>query len=297
MGLSEKRSQRWRPAVVAVASAVWLLFGATASATADFCESQMIRDYTTVLKHLPAIPPPPLDEQLDFAPAQVFLGHPSSGPLQVGRGERRFALTFGPFRRGRLRQSSSRLAGDLTLSEARPPGATYRPPANDRKAREAVACRRLRLRDLGETGGLPARNRLREPRGRTPGPIRRILPGAATEPRCRTRPRRHHVSSRRHRAGVPAQPRGRDPQLRAVQDDRIQRRGHLDHAAGAIPPRPGPRDRPGHRTGGDDFLLEDDDPNRCRARRLPLRDGDRTLEQGALGGSPLDLGAEFTVVE
>ncbi|HEY6145150.1 MAG TPA: hypothetical protein VIV13_02660 [Solirubrobacterales bacterium] len=57
----------------------------------------MIRDYTRVLERLPAIPPPPLDERLDFAPAQVVLNHRSSGLLQLGHEERGFALAFGPF--------------------------------------------------------------------------------------------------------------------------------------------------------------------------------------------------------
>jgi hypothetical protein len=142
--------------VVPVASAVWLLFGATASATADFCESQTIRDYTRVLERLPAIPSPPLDEQLNFAPAQVFLGHRASDPLQVGREERGFALTFGPSEEGG--STSRRLDWQVTsrLAKLDRRGRRIGPP---RKIERHV--QRLRAVDFGfEVPGKPAIYRL-----------------------------------------------------------------------------------------------------------------------------------------
>lgn len=111
MGARGKRARRWRPAAVALVSAAWLLIGATASATADFCDSQVIRDYTKVLKRLPAIPPPPLDERLDFAPPQIYLNDHGSGPLQVGPGKQGFELIFGPSEEG---AASRRVGWEVT---------------------------------------------------------------------------------------------------------------------------------------------------------------------------------------
>lgn len=76
-------------ALALVTSCLWL---GVASAKADYCASQMVRDYTKVLKQLPAIPPPPLDEHPDFAPAQVYLWGQGRGPLQVGPATRGFDL-------------------------------------------------------------------------------------------------------------------------------------------------------------------------------------------------------------
>jgi hypothetical protein len=84
-------------ALALLTSSLWLC---AAPAKADFCESQVIRDYAKVLDRLPAIPSPPLDEHLDFAPARVFLNHRTSGPLQIGRAERGFTLVFAPYEEG-----------------------------------------------------------------------------------------------------------------------------------------------------------------------------------------------------
>ena len=155
MLLSGKGVGRWRPAVITVAAAGCLLLGTTASATADFCESQVIRDYTKVLKHLPAIPSPPIDEHPDFAPAQVYLGNHGSGPLQVGPGERGFDLVFGP--------SEDGAAGPLVDWRV-----TSRLVKLDRRGRRVGLPRkierrvkRLRTVDLGfEIAGKPAIYRL-----------------------------------------------------------------------------------------------------------------------------------------
>jgi len=105
---SVKGSRRWVVAVLPVASAVWLFLGTTAPAYADFCESQVVHDYTKVLKRLPARPAPPLDEHLPFAPARVFFGGASYGPLQLGPGKRGFSLVFSPWTDG---NSASRRVG------------------------------------------------------------------------------------------------------------------------------------------------------------------------------------------
>jgi hypothetical protein len=97
--LSGKRLRR-RGIVASVIAAVLASLGTATPAAADFCDSQVIHDYTKVLERLPAIPSPPLDEHPDFAPARIFLSHHTFGPLQLGRGKRGFELTFGPSEEG-----------------------------------------------------------------------------------------------------------------------------------------------------------------------------------------------------
>jgi hypothetical protein len=91
------RRGRFRLRVLGALALVASLWLSAARAEADFCDSQVIRDYTKVLERLPAIPPPPLDQHPSFAPAQVLLLHQGSGPLQVGGGERGFTLIFTPY--------------------------------------------------------------------------------------------------------------------------------------------------------------------------------------------------------
>lgn len=75
-------------------SSVWL---SATPARGDFCDESVVHDYARPLAGLPAIPAPPLDEHLAFAPARVFLNRHESGSLQVGTGERGFLLSFGPY--------------------------------------------------------------------------------------------------------------------------------------------------------------------------------------------------------
>jgi hypothetical protein len=93
---------------LALAASLWL---SAAPARADFCDSQVIRDYTKVLTRLPAIPFPQ-HEHPSFAPAQVLLLHHGSGPLQVGPGHRGFTLIFAPYEEGN--SASRRLDWQVT---------------------------------------------------------------------------------------------------------------------------------------------------------------------------------------
>lgn len=95
MSLSRQRLGRRRWVAAAVMSMA--LVGPATPAGADFCQSQVIHDYAKPLKRLPALPSPPVDDHLSFAPARVFLSRYSSGSLQLGPGKRGFALSFSPW--------------------------------------------------------------------------------------------------------------------------------------------------------------------------------------------------------
>lgn len=138
---------------LALVASLWLC---AAHARADFCDSQVIRDYTKVLERLPAIPPGPPDEHPAFAPAQVLLLHHASGPLQVGGAERGFIITFAPSEEGG--SASRRLDWQVTsrLVELDRHGHPVGPPRTiERKVK------RLRTADFGfRVSGKPAIYRL-----------------------------------------------------------------------------------------------------------------------------------------
>ena len=97
MLLSMESWNRWHLRLIALGVLLMGLWAATSSAEADFCETEVLHDYRKPLKRLPAVPAPPLDERLDFAPARTYLGSFSNGPLQVGPGKRGFSLGYSPY--------------------------------------------------------------------------------------------------------------------------------------------------------------------------------------------------------
>jgi hypothetical protein len=95
MSLSRERL-RWRCHLVALAAFALVLLGTAAPAEASgFCDTQVVRDYTKALKRLPSVPAPP--GRLNFGPARVFLGRAGIGPLQLGPAERGFNLSYAPY--------------------------------------------------------------------------------------------------------------------------------------------------------------------------------------------------------
>lgn len=126
MSLSRMGKVRLRQlaALALLTSSVWL---SGTPARADFCQTGKVRDYEKPLKRLPAVPAPPLDDRLDFAPAGTYLGHFNYGPLQVGPGKRGFDLNYSPYEGS---PPSRRLDWQITsrLSMVNRSGARIGPP-------------------------------------------------------------------------------------------------------------------------------------------------------------------------
>src|SRR5689334_1290660 len=89
-----KARTRQLVALALLSSSVWL---SAATAQADFCQTGTVRDYEKPLKRLPAVPAPPFDDRLNFAPAGTYLSRFTYGPLQVGPGKRGFDLSYSPY--------------------------------------------------------------------------------------------------------------------------------------------------------------------------------------------------------
>jgi hypothetical protein len=88
-----------RLAAIALAAVLVLsLPGSAGRAEANgFCDDEVIRDYTKVLKRLPRVPAPPLDDRLNFGPSRVFVGRANLGPLQLEGGERGYVISYSPY--------------------------------------------------------------------------------------------------------------------------------------------------------------------------------------------------------
>jgi hypothetical protein len=137
---------------IALVTSLWLC---AAHAEADFCQSQVIRDYAEPLERLPAIPPPPPQEHLDFAPARVYLFH-QAGPMQIGRGERGFTLTYAPYEED---GSASRLVNWQVTSRLVELDLRGRRIGLPRTIKRNI--KRLRTAEFGfEVSGMPAIYRL-----------------------------------------------------------------------------------------------------------------------------------------
>jgi len=81
-----------------IALALSTLWASAASAEASgSCRTTVVRDYTGFLSSLPALPSPPVDERLPFAPERVFFHGPAGGQLQAGAGIRSYSLSYSPF--------------------------------------------------------------------------------------------------------------------------------------------------------------------------------------------------------
>lgn len=104
---AEERGHRLARAV-----AIWILVFLAMSAVTSvraagngFCQTATLRDYYKPLKHLPALHPSPLGEDLPFAPPRIGLSRLSGQQLQVGAGERGFTLSFDPYETNRVSPS------------------------------------------------------------------------------------------------------------------------------------------------------------------------------------------------